>query len=118
MNYDKLLLIFQANILAQNSKMTINRENPDALLMGKMEMQRPASHAGQRLALGDIGNKVSAVTIDGNNKKPAAIKKEIIHPVSKPKLPKSKATSSLKLPEVPEHEQQTVRNMKKLNVFH
>lgn len=100
-----------ANILAQNSKMTINRENPDALLMGKMEMQRPASHTGQRLALGDIGNRVSAVTIDGNNKKPAAIKKEIIHPVSKPKLQKSKATSSLKLPEVPEHEQQQQTNV-------
>lgn len=97
-----------ANVLIQNVKITLNKENPDskALLtktngLGIGLLARPVSHAGQRSALGDIRNKVSAITIDPG-KKQAAIKKEIVElPNKLPSqqslvLNKAKATSSLK----------------------
>ncbi|CAC5395051.1 CCNB2 [Mytilus coruscus] len=85
-----------ANIMSQTHKMPLNRENPDAALLAKTMAGRPTSHTGQRSALGDIGNKVKAISIDPN-RKPAAIKKEIIQPADKLKvLNKNKGTTSLK----------------------
>ncbi|KAL5005039.1 hypothetical protein ScPMuIL_018495 [Solemya velum] len=47
-----------------------------------------------KISSGDIGNKVSAITLDPSKK---AVKKEILQPVGKPKaFVKTKATSSLK----------------------
>lgn len=88
--------IFQANIMSQTHKgMPLNRENTDAALLAKTMAGRPVSQTGQRSALGDIGNKVKAITIDPN-RKPAAIKKEIIQPAEKKVLNKNKGTTSLK----------------------
>lgn len=71
--------------------MALNRENTDTILLGKSIVTRSAA---QRSALGDIGNKVSAITLDPSKK---AVKKEILQPVGKPKaFVKTKATSSLK----------------------
>lgn len=102
------LFVLQANVLIQNVKITLNKENPDSkALLTKTNgpgiglLARPVSHAGQRSALGDIRNKVSAITIDPG-KKQAAIKKEIVElPNKLPSqqslvLNKAKATSSLK----------------------
>ncbi|KAK3602761.1 hypothetical protein CHS0354_027757 [Potamilus streckersoni] len=81
-----------------NPKMavSINRENTDVIMLSKM--QRPnTALANHRAALGDIGNKVSAITLDGSKK--AAVKKEIIQTTAGTKqktLSKAKATSSLK----------------------
>ena len=85
-----------ANMLSQTHKMPLNRENTDATVLAKTMAVRPTSHTGQRSALGDIGNKVKAISID-TTKKPAAIKKEIIQPADKSKvLNKNKGTTSLK----------------------
>ncbi|XP_033750893.1 G2/mitotic-specific cyclin-B-like [Pecten maximus] len=95
-----------ANILQQNVKIAINKENPDLKALttktnGLGLATRPVSHAGQRSALGDIRNKVSAISID-QSKKQAAIKKEIVQLSNKLQsqqslvLNKTKATSSLK----------------------
>lgn len=85
-----------ANIMSQTHKgMPLNRENTDAALLAKTMAGRPVSQTGQRSALGDIGNKVKAITIDPN-RKPAAIKKEIIQPAEKKVLNKNKGTTSLK----------------------
>ncbi|KAL3866550.1 hypothetical protein ACJMK2_043841 [Sinanodonta woodiana] len=81
-----------------NPKMavSINRENTDVIMLSKM--QRPnTALANHRAALGDIGNKVSAITLDGSKK--AAVRKEIIQTTAGTKqktLSKAKATSSLK----------------------
>jgi hypothetical protein len=83
-------------MLSQTHKMPLNRENTDATVLAKTMAVRPTSHTGQRSALGDIGNKVKAISID-TTKKPAAIKKEIIQPADKSKvLNKNKGTTSLK----------------------
>ena len=79
--------------------MNINRENPDLIMPVSKNtmMQRPhTTHASHRNTLGDIGNKVSAITIDGSKKAP--VKKEIVQLTSKQQkvLTKNKATSSLK----------------------
>lgn len=61
-------------------------------------IQRPVtSHASHRNALGEIGNKVSAITISDVTKK-GPIKKEIVQLTSRQQkiLTKSKATTSLK----------------------
>ena len=80
------------------SQMNINRENTEHIPVTKNTMvQRPhTSHANHRNALGDIGNKVSAITIDGSKKAP--VKKEIVQLTTKQQkvLTKNKATSSLK----------------------
>lgn len=82
--------------MSQTHKMPLNRENPDTALLAKTMAGRPTSQTGQRSALGDIGNKVKAISIDPN-RKPAAIKKEIIQPADKLKvLNKNKGTTSLK----------------------
>ncbi|XP_048736661.1 G2/mitotic-specific cyclin-B-like [Ostrea edulis] len=79
----------------------VNKENPDGALLAKTELHRPSSHMGTRSALGtidNIGHKVSAITIDPS-KKTNAIKKEILQQqqiVTRQKMGKSKATSSLK----------------------
>lgn len=84
-----------------STQILINKENPDGALLTKTELQRPASHMGTRSALGtidNIGHKVSAITIDPS-KKTNAIKKEILQQqqiVTRQKLCKAKATSSLK----------------------
>ncbi|XP_060083337.1 G2/mitotic-specific cyclin-B-like [Ylistrum balloti] len=95
-----------ANMLQQNVKIAINKENPDLKALttktnGVGLVARPVSHAGQRSALGDIRNKVSAISIDPS-KKQTAIKKEIVQLSNKLQsqqslvLNKTKATSSLK----------------------
>ncbi|XP_069137940.1 G2/mitotic-specific cyclin-B-like [Argopecten irradians] len=95
-----------ANVLQQNLKIAINKENPDLKALttktiGLGQVARPVSHAGQRSALGDIRNKVSAISIDPT-KKQTAIKKEIVQlsnklqPQQSLVLNKTKATSSLK----------------------
>lgn len=61
-------------------------------------IQRPlTSHASNRNALGDIGNKVSAISISDASKK-GPVKKEIVQLTSRQQkiLTKSKATTSLK----------------------
>lgn len=77
----------------------MNRETTEHIIpVGKNTMvQRPhTSHANHRNALGDIGNKVSAITIDGSKKAP--VKKEIVQLTTRQQkvLTKSKGTSSLK----------------------
>ncbi|XP_046377970.1 G2/mitotic-specific cyclin-B-like [Haliotis cracherodii] len=69
-------------------KLAPSRENTDAIIASKT-----MTRAAHRAALGDIGNKVSKMTIDAS-KKP--IKKEIIQAAKGRTLQKNKATSSLK----------------------
>lgn len=74
-------------------------ENADVLPPSKASLvQRPqTAHPLQRNTLGDIGNKVSAITItDGIKRGP--VKKEIVQISTKQQkaLTKSKATSSLR----------------------
>lgn len=84
---------------AKLAQMNMNRENTEHIIpVSKNTMvQRPhTSHASHRNALGDIGNKVSAITIDGGKKAP--VKKEIVQLTTRQQkvLTKNKATSSLK----------------------
>lgn len=81
--------------------MMLDNENTDQVItaMKSNLQQRPhTSHASQRNALGDIGNKVSAISISDNVGKKGPIKKEIVQLASQQQkvLTKNKATSSLK----------------------
>ncbi|XP_045215937.1 G2/mitotic-specific cyclin-B-like [Mercenaria mercenaria] len=83
-----------------NARMHTNSENTDQIIAATKSnlVQRPhTSHASQRNALGDIGNKVSAITISDATKK-GPVKKEIVQLTSRQQkiLTKSKATTSLK----------------------
>lgn len=82
-----IVYLFQANIEG-SLKLAPSRENTDAIIASKT-----MTRAAHRAALGDIGNKVSKMTIDAS-KKP--IKKEIIQAAKGRTLQKNKATSSLK----------------------
>lgn len=84
-----------------NARMMLDNENTDQVItaMKSNLQQRPhTSHASQRNALGDIGNKVSAISISDNVGKKGPIKKEIVQLASQQQkvLTKNKATSSLK----------------------
>ena len=92
-------LCLQANLAnAKLAQMNMNRENTEHILPVKNTMvQRPhTSHASHRNALGDIGNKVSSITLD--NSKKAPVKKEIVQLTTRQQkiLSKNKGTSSLK----------------------
>lgn len=82
-----------------NARMHADNDIGDEVATLKSNMiQRPhTSHASQRNALGDIGNKVSAITISDHVKK-GPVKKEIVQLTSQQQkaLTKSKATSSLR----------------------
>ena len=90
----------QANLAnAKLAQMNMNRENTEHILPVKntMQVQRPhTSHTSHRNALGDIGNKVSAITLD--NSKKAPVKKEIVQLTARQQkiLSKNKGTSSLR----------------------
>ena len=75
-------------------------ENSDVILQSKASLlQRPqTAYAVQRNTLGDIGNKVSAITISDHAVKKGPIKKEILQISTRQQkaLSKSKATSSLR----------------------
>lgn len=83
-----------------NARMLTNSENTDQIIATTKSnmIQRPqTSHASHRNALGDIGNKVSAISISDVAKK-GPVKKEIVQLTSRQQkiLTKSKATTSLK----------------------
>ena len=92
-------LCLQANLAnAKLAQINMNRENTEHILPVKNTMvQRPhTSHASHRNALGDIGNKVSSITLDNGKKAP--VKKEIVQLTTRQQkiLSKNKGTSSLK----------------------
>ncbi|XP_060572470.1 G2/mitotic-specific cyclin-B-like [Ruditapes philippinarum] len=83
-----------------NARTHSNSENTDQIIAATKSnmIQRPlTSHASHRNALGDIGNKVSAISISDATKK-GPVKKEIVQLTSRQQkiLTKSKATTSLK----------------------
>ena len=95
-----MILYLQANLAnAKLAQMNMNRENTEHILPVKNTMvQRPhTSHSSHRNALGDIGNKVSSITLDNAGKK-APVKKEIVQLTTRQQkiLSKNKGTSSLK----------------------
>lgn len=96
----KCTCVLQANLAHHRMALQTNvEENADVLPPSKASLvQRPqTAHPLQRNTLGDIGNKVSAITItDGIKKGP--VKKEIVQISTKQQkaLTKSKATSSLR----------------------
>lgn len=81
--------------------MHTNIENTDQIIVATKSsvVQRPhTSHATHRNALGDIGNKVSAISISDVSKK-GPVKKEIVQLTTRQQqkiLTKSKGTTSLK----------------------
>lgn len=86
---------------AKLAQMNANRDNTDNMLPpNKSNVLRPrTAHPDQRSTLGDIGNKVSAITIsEGTKKGHGPIKKEIVQLNTQQQkvLTKQKATTSLK----------------------
>lgn len=86
---------------AKLAQMNANRDNADMLPPNKTNVLRPrTAHPDQRNTLGDIGNKVSAITISEGTKTKGhgPIKKEIVQLSSHQQkvLTKQKATTALK----------------------
>lgn len=86
---------------AKLAQMNINRDATDEMMPIKAGLRPRTAHPDQRSTLGDIGNKVSAITISEGTKKGnghGPIKKEIVQLSSHQHkvLTKQKATTSLK----------------------
>ena len=96
------MFLFQASLAnAKLAQINATRDNTDNMMPpNKANVLRPrTAHADQRNTLGDIGNKVSAITIsEGTKKGHGPIKKEIVQLNTQQQkvLTKQKATSSLK----------------------